>query len=242
MLSRLRGIANEQGAEHNQLVREGQGETRAWRQAKEEQKQLQLFYEQLTDCLTCGLVLMLAGMLYWGITLGYFHGRLFECRTRRSGMSFSLWKPWQALETLQTVWCYATATCDLTGSVVLMLLVPWVVKRHQLLSNSIAQPMTGLVLGLGIVCGFIGKFVVGRVGGDSSAWLIGYWLWVALHVLSVWFVQELYKGLMQQPAGGFCKQFVAFAKFPLFYTFMAIIIPLTVAVCPFWKLLAPEWA
>lgn len=234
---RLRGIANEQGAQHNEILREGQCETRAWRQTREEQRQLQLFYERLADCLTCGLILMLAGMLYWGISLGYFQGRLSECSSRRSGFLVSVWKPWQAVESVQTMWCYITATSDLTGSVLLMLGVPWFVRKHKLLSNSIAQPMTGLVLGLGAGCGLVGKFAVGRVGGDSMAWLIGYCIWIALHVLSVCFVQDLYKVLNQKPSGGFCKQFVGFAKLPLFYTGMAIIMPLTVAVCPFWKLL-----
>ena len=239
---RLRGIANEQGAEHNEILREGQGETRAWRQTKEEQKQLQLFYERLADCLACGLFLMLGGMLYWGTTLGYFQGRLSECSSRRSGFLVNVWKPWQAVESLQTICCYIAATCDLTGSVLLMLGVPWFVKKHKLLSNSIAQPMTGLVLGLGAAGGIIGRFAVGRVGGDSTTWLIGYWLWIALHVLSVWFVQDLYRGLNQKPSGGSCRQFVGFAKLPLFYMCMAVIMPLTTAVCPFWKVLMQQQA
>lgn len=238
MLScRLQGVANEQGAQHNDILREGQSDTRVWRQAKEAQKQLQLFFERLADCLMCGLILMVAGMLYWGVTLGYYHGRLSECSGRRPGYLVKVWKPWHAIEALQTIWCYTAAFTDLLVCIGVMLLTVWAVKRHQLLSNSIAQPMTGLVLGLGVAGGAAGWFAVSKVGGDAMVWLSGYWSWVALHVLCVWFVQDVHRGLTQQAAGGFCKQFFAFAKMPLFYTSMGFVVPLVVAACPFWRLI-----
>ncbi|KAL3137741.1 hypothetical protein ABBQ38_005005 [Trebouxia sp. C0009 RCD-2024] len=234
---RLQGVANEQGAQHNDILREGQSDTRVWRQAKEAQKQLQLFFERLADCLMCGLILMVAGMLYWGVTLGYYHGRLSECSGRRPGYLVKVWKPWHAIEALQTIWCYTAAFTDLLVCIGVMLLTVWAVKRHQLLSNSIAQPMTGLVLGLGVAGGAAGWFAVSKVGGDAMVWLSGYWSWVALHVLCVWFVQDVHRGLTQQAAGGFCKQFFAFAKMPLFYTSMGFVVPLVVAACPFWRLI-----
>lgn len=232
----MKGVANEQGALHNDILREGQSDTRAWRQAKEGQKQLQLFFERLADCLMCGLILMVAGMLYWGVTLGYYQGRLSQCNGRRPGYLVKVWKPWHAIEALQTIWCYTTAFTDLLVCFGVMLLAVWAVKRHQLLSNSIAQPMTGLVLGLGVAGGSAGWFAIGRVGGDAMVWLSGYWSWVALHVLCVWFVQDVHRGLTQQAAEAFCRQFFAFAKLPLFYTFMGLVIPLATAACPFWEL------
>ena len=236
-ICRLQGISNTQGAQHNKILREGQGDTRAWRQAKEVQKQLQLFFERLADCLLCGLMLMMAGMLYWGVTLGYYQGRLSECSGRRPGYLVKVWQPWHAVESLQTLWCQSVAFADLIVCFGVMLSTVWLVKRHQLLSNSLAQPMTGLVLGLGAAGGTAGWFAIGKVGGDAMVWLFAYWSWVGLHVLCVWFVQDVHKALIQKAAGGFYKQFFAFAKLPLFYALIGFVFPLTVAACPFWKLI-----
>ena len=233
----MREIANNQGAEHNTILREGQSDTKLWRQAKEEQKQLQQFFNRLADCLMCGLVLMLGGMLYWGVSLGYFEGRLSECKGRRAGVLASFWSPWQAVESLQTLWCYGAATVDLTGSVMLMLAVPWFVKKHGLLNDSMTQPMTGLILGLGVACGLIGQFSVGRVGGDNIAWLSMYWAWIAMHVLSIWFVHGLYRSLNSEASGGVFQQLIACMKMPVYYSFMGIIMPMAVAACPFWRLM-----
>ena len=185
----------------------------------------------------CGLMLMMAGMLYWGVTLGYYQGRLSECSGRPAGFLVKVWKPWHAIESVQTIWCHFVAFTDLIVCFGVMLLTVYLVKRHQLLSNSIAQPMTGLVLGLGVAGGSAGWFAIGKVGGDAMVWLSGYWSWVALHVLCVWFVQDVHKGLTRKAAGGFCKQFLAFAKLPLFYTLMGFVIPLMIAASPFWKLI-----
>ena len=224
-------------AEHNTILREGQSDTKSWRQAKEEQKQLQQFFNRLADCLMCGLLLMLGGMLYWGVSLGYFEGRLSECKGRRAGFLANIWSPWQTVESLQTMWCYAAATLDLTGSVLLMLAVPLLVKKHGLLTNSMAQPMTGLILGLGVACGLVGQFTVSRVGGDNMAWLSFYWVWIALHVLSIWMVHSLYRFLSSVPSGGFVEQVIANIKMPVYYCFMGILMPLTVAACPYWRLM-----
>ena len=182
-------------------------------------------------------MLMMAGMLYWGTTLGYYQGRLSECSGRRPGYLVNVWKPWHAVESLQTLWCQFVAFADLIVSFGVMLLTVWAVKQHQLLSNSIAQPMTVLVLGLGAAGGTAGWFAVSKVAGDAIVWLSGYWLWIGLHVLCVWFVQDVHKGLTHKAAGGFCKQLFAFAKLPLFYALMGFVFPLTVAACPFWKLI-----
>ena len=224
-------------AEHNTILREGQSDTKSWRQAKEEQKQLQQFFNRLADCLMCGLLLMLGGMLYWGVSLGYFEGRLSECKGRRAGFLANIWSPWQTVESLQTMWCYAAATLDLTGSVLLMLAVPLFVKKHGLLTNSMAQPMTGLILGLGVACGLVGQFTVSRVGGDNMAWLSFYWVWIALHVLSIWMVHSLYSFLSSVSSGGFLEQVIANIKMPVYYCFMGVLMPLTVAACPYWRLL-----
>lgn len=97
--------------------------------------------------------------------------------------------------------------------------------------------MTGLVLGLGVAGGTAGWFAIGRVGGDAMVWLYAYWSWVGLHVLCVWLVQNVHKYLTQRAAGGFCKQFIAFAKLPLFFASMGCLFPLAVAACPFWRLM-----
>lgn len=180
---------------------------------------------------------MLVGMLYWGVSLGYFEGRLSECKGRRAGLLASLWSPWQAVEWLQTAWCYGAATVDLTGSVLLMLTVSYVVKKYGLLVDSTAQPMTSLGLGLGGVCGLIGQFSVGRVGGDNIAWLSMYWAWIAMHVLSIWFVHRLYRSLNSEASGGVFQQLIACVKMPVYYSFMGIIMPMAVAACPFWRLM-----
>jgi len=237
LMCRLKSVANDQGAEHNTILREGQSDTKSWRQAKEEQKQLQQFFNRLADCLMCGLLLMLGGMLYWGVSLGYFEGRLSECKGRRAGFLANIWSPWQTVELLQTMWCYAAATLDLTGSVLLMLAVPWLVKKHGLLTNSMAQPMTGLILGLGVVCGLVGQFTVSRVGGDNMAWLSLYWVWIALHVLSIWMVHSLYRFLSSVSSRGFLEQVIANIKMPVYYCCMGILMPLAVAACPFWRLM-----
>ncbi len=237
LLCRLKIVANDQGAEHNTILREGQSDTKSWRQAKEEQKQLQQFFNRLADCLMCGLLLMLGGMLYWGVSLGYFEGRLSECKGRRAGFLANVWSPWQTVELLQTMWCYAAATLDLTGSVLLMLAVPLFVKKHGLLTNSMAQPTTGLILGLGVACGLVGQFTVSRVGGDNMAWLSLYWVWIALHVLSIWMVHSLYRFLISVSSGGFSEQVIANIKMPVYYCFMGILMPLAVAACPYWRLM-----
>lgn len=233
MVHRLMGVSNQQGAEHNSILREGLQDRRAWRQADEEQRQLQLFISRLADCLLCGLIVMLGGMLYWGTTLGYYEGRLSECKGSRSGFFGHLFSPWQAIQFMQTVWCYTSALADLIGSVLLIGFVPLMIKKYGLLRDSMTQPMTCLIVGLGLVCGLIGQYAVSRVGGDRWAWLLAYWLWVSLHVCSVWCIQSLYRYLNSD---GLSQHVLAVLKLPVYYVVMGVGLPLVVAACPFWRL------
>ena len=231
---RLMGVSNQQGAEHNSILREGLHDKRAWRQADEEQRQLQLFISRLADCLLCGLILMLGGMLGWGTTLGYFEGRLSECKGIRSGFWGNMLSPWQAIQSVQTICCYILATADLIGSFFLIGGVVVMIKKYGLLRDSMAQPMTCLIVGLGLVCGFIGQYAVSRVGGDRWAWLSAYWLWVSLHVCSVWCIQSLYRFLNSADSS---QHVLAVLKLPVYYLVMGMALPLGIAACPFWRLL-----
>ena len=228
---RLQGIANEQSAARNSIIEHGQTDERAWRQAKEQQRQLQDFKLQIADCLTCGLILMLIGMLYFGSAFGYYNGRLSQCTAAPYINLGSWWRPLKGLDILS---CYVHATVDLVGSVVIMLFTVYCIKRFGLLTDSIARPMSGMILFLGVGCGWLGKFVIGRLGGSSMAWLIGYEAWVLLQVISVWCVHVLYRSLQAHNAGLVWQAF----KLPCFMLLMGVVIPVAVSACPFWTNLA----
>ena len=148
-------------AESNEFQRGIQQDNREHRQSKEDKEQLKLFFGRLADCLLCGLILVLFGMVYWGISLGYFEGRLSKCKYKQSSSCRNVWTPWQAVQCMQSGWCCIAAAGDLIGSVALMLFCSYCIKRHGLLTDSMAQPMTTLILGLGVVCGYIGQLAGG---------------------------------------------------------------------------------
>lgn len=219
---RLQGIANDQSASRNTIIQEGQVNDRTWRQAKLQQKQLQDFKLQIADGLMCGLIVMLLGMLYFGAAFGYYDSKLELCNTRRFSFFARLWGP------LDVVVCYISATMDLVGSVAAMLVTVYAVKRFGLLTDSIAKPMTGLVLFLGVGCGLLGKYVIGRLGGDSFVWLSVYEVWVFQQVLAVWFVQALHACL--QADRTVWQQF----RLPMYMLFTGLVMPFVVAACAFW--------
>ena len=223
---RLQGVANEQSAAHNSMVGQGQADDKAWRQAKQQRKQLQDFKLQIADCLMCGLILMLIGMLYFGSAFGFYEGRLSQCSTAKHSTLASLWRP---LKSLDVVTCHMGAIIDLVGSVVVMLFTVWCIKRFALLTDSVAKPMTGLVLFLGVGCGWLGKFVIGRLGGDSLVWLAGYELWILLQASAVWCVQALFRYLQPDDTQSWQQ-----LRTPLYMLLMGVLVPVAVAACPFW--------
>ena len=219
---RLQGIANEQSASRNSIIQQGQANDHTWRQAKVQQKQLQDFKLQIADCLMCGLIVMLLGMLYFGAAFGYYDSKLEQCNTRRFSFFARLWGP------LDVMACYVSATVDLVGSVAAMLFTVYAVKRFGLLTDSIAKPMTGLVLLLGVGCGLLGKYVIGKLGGDSFVWLSVYEVWVFQQVLAVWFVHTLHVFLQAD------RTVWQQLRTPMYMLFTGMIMPFVVAACAFW--------
>ena len=174
---------------------------------------------------------MLIGILYFGSAFGYYNGRLSQCTAPSYSTLTSFWRPLKALDTLA---CYVGATIDLVGSVAIMLLTVYCIKRFGLLTDSIAKPMTGIILFLGVGCGWLGKFVIGRLGGSSMAWLVGYEVWVLLQVTSVWCVRILHRSLQANNA----RLPWQALRLPCFMLLMGVVAPVAVSACPFWANLA----
>ena len=211
-------------------------DTRMWRQGKatalqraEEQKQLKRFQNTLSDCLMCGLTVMMVALIYCGFSLGFLQGRLSECQTTHRR---SFWQVWSFVKAAQSVLCYGNAVGDLLISALVMIGLPWFVAKQSLLTEGVKRPMTGMVLGLGVVCGIVGCFVVSRLGANYLLWLVPYEMWIALHVFVVSKVQLLYR-LLNSQQGQFWQQ--SEVRMPLYLAGMGFVAPILIAAAPFWK-------
>lgn len=229
---------NAQRAQHNALVSSGLDETRMWRKGKvhtqqllEEHRQLTAFQGTLSDCLMCGLTVMLVALVYCGFTLGFLQGRLSACD---SNQRRSMWQVWSLVKTAQSVLCYGNAVGDLLISALVMLGLPWFVAKQSLLTEGLKRPMTGMILGLGVVCGIVGCFVVSRLGANYLAWLVPYEVWIAVHVIVVSKARVLYRLLNTQHAHAQLWQQSEF-RMPLYLAGMGFAAPVAIAAGPFWR-------
>lgn len=213
-------------------------DTRTWRQGKttvmqrlEEQRQLAMFQNTLSDCLMCGLTVMMFALIYCGISLGFLQGRLSECQSKHRR---NFWQVLSLVKAAQSVLCYGNAVGDLLISALVMIGLPWFVAKQSLLTEGVRRPMTGLILGLGVVCGVVGCFVVSRLGANYLAWLVPYEAWIATHVFVVSKASLLYRLLNRQKSQRrFWQQ--AEVRMPLYLAGMGFVAPIAVAAAPFWK-------
>ena len=230
---------NAQRAQHNMLVSSGIDDTRAWRQGKEttqqrleEQRQLADFQNTLSDCLMCGLAVMLIAMMYCGYSLGFLQGRIGECAPQYRRRT---WQVWGMIEAVQMCVCYCGAVGDLLISALVMIGLPWFVAKQSLLTAGLQRPMTGLVLGLGVVCGAVGCFVVSRLGASCLHWFVPYEIWIAWQVFAISKVQVLHRYLTSQSGKDFWQQ--AELRMPLYLVNMGFVVPIAIAAAPFWRFL-----
>lgn len=217
---RLQAQALEQSAARNSIIGQGQANDEKRRQAKVQHEQLKEFKKQVADCLMCGLILMVLGILYFGSVFGFWEGQLSQCATLKHSTLASLWKPLKGFDMLL---CYVNAFWDFVSSLVILSLTVFCIKRFALLTDSIAKPMTALLLLLGGVCGWLGHMVIERLGGHGMGWLAAYESWIFMQVFAVWCVQPLHTYMQ---SGWF--------KLPCYMLFMGAAMPVMVAACPFW--------
>ena len=138
------------------------------------------------------------------------------------------------IESVQMFVCYCGAVGDLLISALVMVGLPWFVAKQSLLTAGLQRPMTGMVLGLGGVCGAVGCFVVSRLGASCIYWLMPYEVWIAWHVFAVSKVHILHRLLISQPAQEQFSQQAAL-KMPLYLVAMGFIVPVAIAAAPFWR-------
>lgn len=174
---------------------------------------------------------MMVALIYCGFTLGFLQGRLSACETKHRR---SIWQVWSLVKAAQSVLCYGNAIGDLLISALVMLGLPWFVAKQSLLSEGVKRPMTGMILGLGVVCGAVGCFVVSRLGPNYLAWLVPYEIWIALHVLVVSKAHVLYRVLNTQQAQASLWQ-QSEVRMPLYLAGMGFVAPIAIAATPFWR-------
>lgn len=97
--------------------------------------------------------------------------------------------------------------------------------------------MAAMALLLGVVCGWLGRMVIDKLGGHGLGWVVGYEAWIFTQIFAVWCVCPLHELLQAKDTGGAMQHL----KLPCYMLATGLLAPVAVAACPFWANWANFW-
>ncbi|KAL6523724.1 hypothetical protein OROGR_017327 [Orobanche gracilis] len=159
----------------------------------QESRQVELLKKCL-DYLVAGLIIMLFSLGYG--TYVYSHRRIIEATEACSPYteSKSWWMP-KSMATinsgLQLLKCQIQVLSRMLFGVLMIGAIAFLLIQRSSTSHQ-TMPVTFILLLLGILCGYAGKFCVDTLGGNGSHWLIYWESLCLLHFLSNTFHSSLY--------------------------------------------------
>ncbi|KAL2653238.1 hypothetical protein R1flu_021366 [Riccia fluitans] len=243
--------------ESNTIMRENVDLSRRRAEFKENELQdckLNLAYSEFSracaDQLVAGLCVMLVvlGFSFWQFSYDRLSGVVTVCRppdretNHQGGWLGTNWM-YNNLNAftyqLQAFICEVTKAGRMIVGLVIIAFVTSSLLRRSVTTSSQAMPATIIVIVLGGICGFAGKFSIDSLGGSGLHWLI---LWECLcftHAFATCFTPLLYHLLNGSPARNYFETLPltsrissAVARFT-FYAVLVFFLPLMAGLLPF---------
>ncbi|KAJ9186971.1 hypothetical protein P3X46_002476 [Hevea brasiliensis] len=192
------------------------------------------------DCLVAGLFLMSACLLYGAYVFSY--QRITDATASCNPSveeSKSRWfpRPFSSFNSgLHTLRCHVQVVSRMLFGMLIILAVAYLLLQRSAMSRQ-TMPVTFILLLLGAVCGFAGKFCVDTLGGSGLHWLLYWETLCLLHFFSNVFTSTLFY-VLHGPvtisdgikSNAICPYW--FRRI-LFYTVVLLFLPLSCGLLPF---------
>lgn len=192
------------------------------------------------DCLVAGIVIMSASLSYAAYVYSY---RKISEATAACTPSPQAAKSWWIPNTfssfnsgLNTLKCqFLVMSRRIFGFVMIFAIAYLLLQRGATSRHS--MPITFILLLLGVVCGFAGKFCVDTLGGSGYLWLLHWETLCLLHFFSNSCTSHLFHvlhGPVNVSQGAKRKAMIPYwVRRSLFYSTLLFIIPLVCGLMPF---------
>ncbi|GER47577.1 protein CPR-5 [Striga asiatica] len=205
----------------------------------QDMRQVELLKKCL-DFLVAGLVIMLFSLGYG--TYAYSHRRIIEATEACSPHteSKSWWMP-KSMATFNTglhlLKCQIQVLSRMLFGILMIGAIAFLLIQRSSASHH-TMPVTFILLLLGVMCGYAGKFCVDTLGGSGSHWLIYWEALCLLHFLSNVFSPYLYVILngpitVVERAEGKCSVLLPYWVRRVIFFALLIILPLFCGLMPF---------
>nr|XP_019708641.1 protein CPR-5 isoform X2 [Elaeis guineensis] len=191
------------------------------------------------DLLVTGLIIM-SGFLLYGASI-YSYQRITEATSTCTSTfkeSRSWWIP-KPVASFSSGWlmlrCHLVALTRMLFGILMILSVAYLVFQRSAMAGS-TMPVTFILLLLGVVCGFAGKFCVDTLGGNGYCWLL-YWEGLCLlHFFANVFPSALYRilyGPVSVSRGAKVVRLPYWIRRYTFYGNLLLVLPTLCGLLPF---------
>lgn len=242
-------------SESNLLMRENVSLSREkaeFREMEIQDRKLAVAYDLLSrtcaDELVAGLFVMLCALLYGG--WNYSYGRLVDvishCQPAVFQPSHSMIPGFNRIvdslglmsAQMQMLFCNLTVAVRMFLGLGIISMVAATLLRKSVTSSSQAMPATILLIVLGGLCGFAGKFAVDSMGGSGYHWLLVWESLCVIHASTAFFTPYLYWLLNGAPRHTLDKQRQYYLLNPwvrrlLFHGCLVLVLPAMAGLLPF---------
>ncbi|KAJ9170302.1 hypothetical protein P3X46_018421 [Hevea brasiliensis] len=147
------------------------------------------------DCLVAGLFIMSASLLYGAYVFSYQRITDATASCNPSVEESKSWwfpRPFSSFNSgLHTLQCHVQVLSRMLFGMLIILAVAYLLLQRTATSHQ-TMPVTFILLLLGVVCGFAGKFCVDTLGGSGLHWLLYWETMCLLHFFSNVFISTLF--------------------------------------------------
>lgn len=206
-----------------------------------DEKQKRAYVElsrQCADELAAGMILMLLALAY--SVSRYSRSLLLEAITSCQATKESQKSSWfsNPMDTVtgrfRTIACEIMAISRMLAGAGFVSVIVYLLLRHTVTSSSQAKPATIILVLLGGLCGWAGKFSVDSLGGNGFQWLVCWELLCILHAFANCFTSYLFCFLNgpTSNSGGSSLTPSWIRKF-VFHATLILVLPVMAGLTPF---------
>ncbi|XP_008796090.1 protein CPR-5 [Phoenix dactylifera] len=191
------------------------------------------------DLLVTGLIIM-SGFLLYGASI-YSYQRIAEATSACTSTykeSRSWWIP-KPVASFNSGWlmlrCHFVTLTRMSFGVLMILAIAYLLFQRSVMPGP-TMPVTFILLLLGVVCGFAGKFCVDTLGGNGYCWLLYWEVFCLLHFFANVFPSAFYHilyGPVSVSQGAKVARLPYWIRRYTFYSILLLILPTLSGLLPF---------
>ncbi|KAG1363265.1 hypothetical protein COCNU_11G000920 [Cocos nucifera] len=191
------------------------------------------------DLLVTGLIIML-GFLLYGASI-YSYQRIAEA-TSACTSTFKETRSWwipKPVASFSSGWlmlrCHFVALTRMSFGLLMILAIAYLLFQRSTMPGP-TMPVTFILLLLGVVCGFAGKFCVDTLGGNGYCWLLYWEVLCLLHFFANMFPSAFYHilyGPVSVSQGAKVVRLPYWIRRYIFYSILLLVLPTLSGLLPF---------